>query len=159
MVAGAGADGSRSMHRAGLVAAPSRALGCFMDLQGLLDRQPELAALFAPPAEPGAVAALQRELGLAVPDAFHALFGLADGSVGWESPYDARHLLADDGLVLHSLAEVRGWKRFWDDLARDFAALDEAARQLVFHHAFWHPDWIPLAQSGMGDVYALATTP
>ena len=130
-----------------------------MDLQGLLDRQPELAALFAPPAEPGAVAALQRELGLAVPDAFPALFGLADGSVGCESPYAARHLLADDGLVLHSLAEVRRWKQFWDDLARDFAALDEAERQLVFHHAFWHPDWIPLAQSGMDDVYALATTP
>lgn len=130
-----------------------------MALQELLDRDPELAALFAPPAGPGAVTALLEELGLDVPDAYHALYGLADGTVDCDSQYDARYLLADDGLVLHSLAEVRCWKQFWDELARAYVSLDEAGRKGAFHHAFWHPDWIPLAHSGVNDVYALATTP
>ncbi len=128
-------------------------------LASQFESDPEIAALFASPPAPEEVAALVADLGLAVPEAFYSLFRLCNGSVGSEALYDARSVLADDGLVLHSLAEIRKWKQFWDQLAHSYAALDAADRQPVFHHGFWNTAWLPIAMTILDDVYALATVP
>src|SRR5262245_21968465 len=128
-------------------------------LASLFERDPEIASMFDPPLAAEEATSIVAAIGLTVPDGFHALFRLCNGSAGSESMHEARHVLPDDGLVLLSLAKVKEWKAFWDDLARSFAATAEDRHQEVLHHAFWGEAWIPLAMGTMDDVYALTTAP
>lgn len=128
------------------------------ELASLLDGDPAIAALFASPPAEADLAALVRDLGLDVPAAFHDLYRIADGTAKSADGTEVVRILDDDGVVVHSLAGVAKWKSFWDELTRGYAAMGEDERGSVFHYAFWHPAWIPIAM-GIEDVYAVATEP
>ena len=114
-----------------------------------LARDPEVARRFAAPVPPGDFAA---EVGLSLPPVFWAWVALHNGY----QEADGEHVhLPEEATWLLSLEGMARWKRFWDDLARQFAAEPTSERR---HWAFWHPAWLPIAQDDYS-VIALATEP
>lgn len=134
-------------------------------LAEILRTKPEVAQRFAPHASETDVAELVATLGVALPDEFIEFFRLINGNVrpAWNEAKqeligEEETLFPDSTLRLLSLEAVHRTKQSWDDLAREYEAMDGDARLEKWHFAFWHTSWVPFVVSE-AEVFALATEP
>jgi len=109
---------------------------------------------FPPGATPDAIARLEAELGIALPDDVRAGLAYRDGT--------DQATLVEGTWSLLSVAEIRhswGWMKTSHD-AGEFAKHDESVRnEAGVKRAWWAPRWIPIATDHGGDYVVVDLDP
>ena len=109
---------------------------------------PASSALLNPPVEPGRLVSLEGVIGVAVPDELAESLGCHDGVSEWATLLPERSPLRTEAIgdtwqmLMEIASDVDGF------VVRDWA--DEP---------WWHPLWIPWAESGDGDTHVIDLRP
>jgi cell wall assembly regulator SMI1 len=114
---------------------------------------PQDRYIFNPPAEQGELDALERLVGIALPDAYRQLYRWHDGENDdrWGHFY---------GLPLLPLHRTRSEWSAWNDIGGDRYAVPAAAwPEGTVDPAYSNPRWIPLTSDGSGNHIGLDLDP
>ncbi|QRO01708.1 hypothetical protein JRI60_23135 [Archangium violaceum] len=93
---------------------------------------------------------LSEALALAIPKELLELLSNFNGNAeprwdddGLKCEGEEETLFPDSTLRLLSIDGILSEKSDWDDLAAEYEAMDEEAREEKWHFAFWNRAWVP----------------
>ncbi len=106
-----------------------------------------------PPADPAAINNFAAKSGLLIPDDLRCTLLTADGETRTSA-----------GMIgnwrLLPIAEIQGtWGLLTKLEAKGAFTGQEPETPPYLHHAWWHPAWIPIVESGAGDFFCLDSDP
>lgn len=120
-------------------------------------RAPQLPPMFRPAATEAQIAEAERQLGLALPPALHALYRLADGQ-----PEGAATLL--DAFSWMPLSEVVERAAFLNEFFPDGLNEEDPDHAPIqantgIRPTWWWPQWLPIMANGGGDYLCVDLDP